>query len=51
MNAKKYSRRQGALSRLELQLESGNKTTRAGVVDLSDNDRKRISREIAILSR
>jgi hypothetical protein len=47
-NAK--ARRYNAMSRLEAQLKSGNKTTKSGdVVELSDKDKKRISKEVEIL--
>jgi len=45
----KYIRQDGALQRLELQLELGKKNTNAGPVDLSDRDRKRIPKEISKL--
>jgi hypothetical protein len=48
----KQSRRQGALIRLEAQLESGVKTQKGTTdvkIPLTDSDRKRINKEIAIL--
>lgn len=50
---KRDDRRNKALARLEKQLESGNKTERKTnkKVPLSDTDKKRIEKEINILSK
>ena len=46
---KAIARRVNVISRLETQLESKNKTTKEGIVALSDTDVTRIKKEIEIL--
>ena len=48
-DAKSRARRGRAVSRLELQLESGKKTTKEGTAELTDSDRTRIGKELATL--
>jgi len=48
-NIKLQRRRKNALNRLENQLVSNKKSTKAGTVQLTDHDKKRIKSEIKIL--
>jgi hypothetical protein len=45
------NRRDKAKSRLEKQLQTGMKNTRQGKVELSDQDKVRINKEILILTK
>jgi hypothetical protein len=49
MKKNKHERREGALGRLEIQLESGSKNTKEGKANLTEKDIKRINKEISIL--
>jgi len=45
-----HNRRKGALARLEEQLETNQKSTKDGtLVNLTDKDKKRITKEVGIL--
>lgn len=50
MSVPKRTRRASALKRLEAQLASGKKNTKEGLVDLTEQDKARIQREINILT-
>lgn len=49
MHNGRSGRRRNAMERLEQQLKDGTKNTKEGTVELTDDDRKRISNEIDIL--
>tara|TARA_Y100000389_G_C17368672_1_gene467774 strand:- start:965 stop:1129 length:165 start_codon:yes stop_codon:yes gene_type:complete len=51
MKHNQEERRNGALNRLEAQLENGIKSTKMGNAPLSDKDVKRINKEISILKQ
>jgi len=50
MKKNNYERRIGALTRLEAQQESDTKNSDGKVVSLTEKDRKRITKEVEVLS-
>jgi len=53
MKKNRQNRREGALARLEDQLEAGTKTAKKGTnkIPLTDTDKKRITKQIGVLNK